>query len=192
MNRSRLFVPDIKFNRHIQSPSGLVKLISSGGEFIGEMYLDEALSLAYGQDNDLVQISYEKIPVCKICDYSKYKYELAKKNKEKMHSNKPIQLKVLKISLNIGKNDLNQKIKQCEEFLDKSHDVEIILRLKGRENIKPEVAIDFLKNIATTSFKEDWYMKKEPLHSGRDVLMIIGKKINGKITTPNPTDINTK
>ena len=66
------------------------------------MYLDEALSLAYGQDNDLVQISYEKIPVCKICDYSKYKYELAKKNKEKMHSNKPIQLKVLKISLNIS------------------------------------------------------------------------------------------
>lgn len=164
---------EIKHNKYIYSPSGLVKVIDTTGQFIGEMYLDEALSLAYGKDEDLVQISHEKIPVCKICNYSKYKYELGKKNKEK--SNKPTQLKVLKISLNIGENDLNQKIKKCNDFLDKSYDVQIVLRFKGRENLKPEIGINFLKKIVEEAH-ESWHVKKPPTHSGREVMVILSKK----------------
>lgn len=175
MNKNKSITLNIKYNRYIQSPSNLVKVLSPNGEFVGEMYLEEALKLAYGQDKDLVQISFEKIPVCKICEYTKYKYELSKKNKEKMQSNKPTQLKILKISLNIGQNDLNQKLKQCGIFLEQSHDVQIILRLKGRENIKPEFAVNFMKDL-TKTFPEHWYVKKEPLHSGKDVLMILSKK----------------
>jgi translation initiation factor IF-3 len=168
-------LPDIKFNRYIYSSSGFVKVIEKEGSFVGEMHLNDALNLAYDQHLDLVQISYEKIPVCKICDYSKYKYELAKKNKEKTHSNKNTQLKVLKLSLNIGKKDLEQRVKQCGEFIEKSHDVQFILRLKGRENNKPELAIVFFNEIKA-SFPESWHIKKEPSHSGKEVLMIISKK----------------
>jgi translation initiation factor IF-3 len=167
--------PDIKHNRYIYSPSGLVKVIDINGAFIGEMYLDEALSLAYGQDQDLVQISHEKIPVCKVCNYSKYKYELGKKNKEKTINNKPTQLKVLKISLNIGQNDLDQKLKKCTDFLEKSHDVQIVLRFKGRENLKPDIGIKFLQKIIDEA-PENWHAKKPPTHSGREVIVIFSKK----------------
>lgn len=167
---------EIKYNRYIHSTSGLVRVLDKEGNFIKEMPLDEALKLAASYELDLVQIAADRVPVCKICNFSKYKYELSKKNKEKNQANKSTQLKVLKISLNISENDLvNNKLKQCGNFLEKNHDVEIILRLKGRENIKPEVGINFLKDMKKY-FAENWYLKKEPTHTGRDIIMIISKR----------------
>lgn len=174
--KNKFPVPDIKYNRYIYAPIGLVRVLDKEGNFIKEMPIDEALKLAYSYELDLVQIAADKVPVCKICDYSKYKYELAKKNKEKNQHNKSTQLKVLKISLNISENDLvNNKLKQCANFLEKNHDVEIILRLKGRENIKPEIGLNFLKDMKKY-FAENWYLKKEPTHTGRDIIMIISRK----------------
>jgi translation initiation factor IF-3 len=174
--KNKSVIQSIKYNKYIFAPLGIVKVLDKEGNFLQEMPLDKALKLAFSQELDLVQIGADKIPVCKICDFSKYKYELTKKNKEKNINNKSSELKVLKISLNISENDLiNQKLKQCSNFLEKNHDVAIVLRLKGRENIKPEIAITFLQNMKKY-FEENWYIKKDPTQNGREIIMVIGKK----------------
>jgi translation initiation factor IF-3 len=174
--KNKSVIQGIKYNKYIFAPLGIVKVLDKDGNFLQEMPLNKALKLAFTEELDLVQIGADKIPVCKICDFSKYKYELAKKNKEKNNNNKSSEMKVLKITLNISENDLiNQKLKQCSNFLEKNHDVTIVLRLKGRENIKPEIGITFLQNMKKY-FKENWYVKKEPIQNGKEILMVVSKK----------------
>lgn len=162
-----------KINKNIISSTGMVKILDQNGEFLGEMYLSEALSLAYRQEKDLVQISYEDIPVCRICNYNLFKYELKKKNKEKIQAQKIKKIKIIKLSLNIGENDLKQKIYQTVNFVTSGHDVEILIRLKGRENSRPDIGIEFLKKIV---FPDICMIKKHPVYLNKDISMIITKK----------------
>lgn len=94
----------------------------------------EALKLAEEAGLDLVKIApTAKPPVCKIVDYGKYRYELARKEKDAKRKQKVIEVKEIRMSPNIDTNDLNTKVGAARKFLEKGNRVKVTLRFRGRE-----------------------------------------------------------
>lgn len=90
--------------------------------------------MAQEAELDLVKIApTAKPPVCKIIDYGKYRYELARKEKEARKKQKVIDVKEVRLSPNIDTNDLNTKVGAARKFLEKGDKVKVTLRFRGRE-----------------------------------------------------------
>ena len=111
-----------------------VRLIGENGEQLGIMSARDAFKLAQEAELDLVKIApTAKPPVCKIIDYGKYRYELARKEKEARKKQKVIDVKEVRLSPNIDTNDLNTKVGAARKFLEKGDKVKVTLRFSGRE-----------------------------------------------------------
>ena len=99
-----------------------VRLIGVNGEQLGIMSSREALKLAEEAELDLVKIApTAKPPVCKIIDYGKYRYELARKEKEAKKKQKVVEVKESRMSPNIESNDWNTKMNAAKKFLEKGN-----------------------------------------------------------------------
>jgi len=117
-----------------------------------------ALDMADQKWLDLIQMHYD--PVKQVCtailsDYGKYMYRKQKDNKEKKKNQKQRVMKELKISYAIWENDLQLKIKKAREFLQEWNNVRFVIKLKWREKIYEDKAIDKLKSIVV-ALEEDW------------------------------------
>ena len=111
-----------------------VRLIGENGEQLGIMSARDAFKLAQEAEVDRVKIApTAKPPVCKIIDYGKYRYELARKEKEARKKQKVIDVKEVRLSPNIDTNDLNTKVGAARKFLEKGDKVKVTLRFRGRE-----------------------------------------------------------
>ena len=111
-----------------------VRLIGEDGEQLGIVQAKDALRMAQEAELDLVKIApTAKPPVCKIIDYGKYRYELARKEKEARKKQKVIEIKEVRLSPNIDTNDLNTKVGAARKFLEKGDKVKVTLRFRGRE-----------------------------------------------------------
>ena len=111
-----------------------VRLISSEGEQLGIVSINEARDKAEEAGLDLVLIApTAKPPVCKIIDYGKFRYELARKDKEAKKKQKTIEIKEVRLSPNIDTNDLNTKVGSARKFLEKGNKVKVTLRFRGGE-----------------------------------------------------------
>ena len=111
-----------------------VRLISSEGGQLGVVSINEAREKAEEAGLDLVLIApTAKPPVCKIIDYGKFRYELARKDKEAKKKQKTIEVKEVRLSPNIDTNDLNTKVGSARKFLEKGNKVKVTLRFRGRE-----------------------------------------------------------
>ena len=111
-----------------------ILLIGENGEKLGIMATKDALQMAKEAELDLVKIApTAKPPVCKIIDYGKYRYELARKEKEAKKKQKVIEIKEVRLSPNIDTNDLNTKMGAARKFLEKGDKVKVTLRFRGRE-----------------------------------------------------------
>jgi len=109
-------------------------LIGEEGEQLGIMSARDAMKLAREAGLDLVKIApTAKPPVCKIIDYGKYKYELARKEKEAKKKQKVIDVKEVRLSPNIEENDMKTKANMARKFLEKGDKVKVTLRFRGRE-----------------------------------------------------------
>ena len=109
-------------------------MIGENGEQLGIMSARDAFKLAQEAELDLVKIApTAKPPVCKIIDYGKYRYELARKEKEARKKQKVIDVKEVRLSPNIDTNDLNTKVGAARKFLEKGDKVKVTLRFRGRE-----------------------------------------------------------
>ena len=125
-------ISDLMINEQIRDKE--VLLIGENGEKVGIMSPKEALKLAREAELDLVKIApTAKPPVCKIIDYGKYRYELARKEKEAKKKQKVIEVKEVRLSPNIDTNDLNTKMSAARKFLEKGDKVKVTLRFRGRE-----------------------------------------------------------
>lgn len=137
----------IRINEEIRSRE--VRVISDDGEVIGVMPLRDALELASDKELDLVEISPNAMPpVCKIMNYSKFRYEKAKKDKENKKKQKNVVIKEIRVKPHINDHDMETKINQIMKFLEKEYKVKISLRLSGREKLFIEQAIKLLDNLA--------------------------------------------
>ena len=109
-------------------------MVGENGEQLGIMPAKDALKLAKDAELDLVKIApTAKPPGCKIIDYGKYRYELARKEKEAKKKQKVIEVKEVRLSPNIDDNDLNTKINAARKFIEKGNKVKVTLRFRGRE-----------------------------------------------------------
>ena len=111
-----------------------IRLIGENGEQLGIISTRDALKMAKDAELDLVKIApTAKPPVCKIIDYGKYRYELARKEKEAKKKQKVIEIKEVRLSPNIDTNDLNTKVGAARKFIEKGDKVKVTLRFRGRE-----------------------------------------------------------
>ena len=111
-----------------------VRVIAENGDQLGVMPVKEAMKLAQEAELDLVKIAPKaQPPVCKIIDYGKYRYELARKEKEAKKKQKTVEVKEVRISPNIDTNDLNTKVNNAKKFIAKGNKVKVTLRFRGRE-----------------------------------------------------------
>ena len=155
-----------------------VRLIGTDGEQLGIMSAREAMKLAQEAELDLVKIAPNaKPPVCKIIDYGIYRYELARKEKEAKKKQKTIDVKEVRLSPNIDKNDLNTKVNQARKFLSKGDKVKVTLRFRGRElahvNASKYILDDFAKALEDVAT-----IDKKPKFEGRSMTMFLAPKNN--------------
>ena len=105
----------------------------------------EALRLAEEQDLDLVKIAAGSgVPVCKIMDYGKYKFEMLKKQKEAKKNQKVVELKEVWLSMTIDVGDLNVKARQTQKFLLAGNKVKVSIRMRGRQNAHSALGVDVM------------------------------------------------
>lgn len=164
-----------RINKQIQSKE--VRLINLPEGHVDGIYSTEkALKLAQDLHLDLIEISTSTSPiVCKIMEYSKFKYELDKKKKENKKNQKIICVKKIRLSQNIGENDLQTKIKQSIEFLKKGDKIEALLFFKGRGIVyKDQGQIVLLK--FADMLKEYGIPEKMPSFEGKKLSFIIKPK----------------
>lgn len=153
-----------------------VRLVSSDGEQLGVVSIAEAMAKAEEAELDLVLIApTAKPPVCKIIDYSKYKYELARREKEAKKKQKVIEVKEVRLSPNIDTNDLNTKIGAAKKFLEKGNKVKVTLRFRGREMARMFKSKYILDDFAE-ALSEVAVIDKPSKAEGRSLVMFLSAK----------------
>ena len=153
-----------------------VRVIGEGGEQLGVMTPAEAMQLAKEANVDLVKIVPGAAPpVCKIVDYGKYKYELARKDKEAKKKQKVIDLKEVRLSPNIEENDLNTKMSAARKFLEKGNKVKVTLRFRGREMAHMDQSRHILTDFAQ-KLSDIAVIDKLPKLEGRSMMMFLSEK----------------
>ncbi|MCI5517939.1 translation initiation factor IF-3 [Roseburia sp. MUC/MUC-530-WT-4D] len=153
-----------------------VRLIGENGDQLGVMSSREAQKIADEAGLDLVKIApTAKPPVCKVIDYGKYRYELARKEKDAKKKQKTVELKEIRLSPNIEANDLNTKMNAAKKFLTKGNKVKITLRFRGREmahmNSSKHILDDFAEKLSDIAVVE-----KAPKVEGRSIGMVLAEK----------------
>lgn len=153
-----------------------VRLIGEDGEMIGIVSAKEAQKLAREAELDLVKISPNaKPPVCKIIDYGKYKYEMARKEKEAKKKQKVIEIKEVRLSPNIEKNDLKTKANSARKFITKGDRVKVTLRFRGREMAHIQSSKHVLDDFAQL-LSDIAVIDKAPKLEGRNMTMFLTEK----------------
>ena len=153
-----------------------VRLIGENGEQLGILSSKDALKLAKEAELDLVKIApTAKPPVCKIIDYGKYRYELARKDKEARKKQKVIDVKEVRLSPNIDVNDLNTKMNAARKFITKGDKVKVTLRFRGREmahmQSSKHILDDFAEKLADIA-----NVDKAAKIEGRSITMYLTEK----------------
>ena len=155
-----------------------VQLISDNGEKLGMLPIARALEIAEEKKLDLVLVSPNaQVPVCKIMNYGKYKFEQAKKEKEAKKKQKIQETKELRITPKIEEHDFGFKAKNAKKFIEDGNKVKITVRFRVRElnNIKmgENVLNDFAKELEDVAVVE-----KAPKLEGKNMFIILAKKAN--------------
>ena len=153
-----------------------IRLIGESGEQLGIMSSREALKLDEEAGLDLVKIApTAKPPVCKIVDYGKYRYELARKEKDAKRKQKVIEVKEIRMSPNIDTNDLNTKVGAARKFLEKGNRVKVTLRFRGREMAHMSTSKHILDDFAQM-LSDIAVVEKMPKVEGRSMIMFLTVK----------------
>ena len=145
-NKDRVFM--VYLNEMIKAPN--IIIVDETWANLWTFPRKRALEMAEEQGKDLVQMRYDAetmTSTVKIVDYGKYMYQKSKDDKEKRKTMKPTVLKEIKISYAIGENDLQMKMKKAIEFLKDRYNVKFFIKLKGREKIYANKAIEKLVKI---------------------------------------------
>lgn len=164
-------------NEEINFPSVMIVSESKDSENL-VMSSEEALQSAYDQGLDLVCIStHTQVPVCKIIDYGKFKYQLEKKEKEnhKKHKLNEV-MKEVKFNLNISDHDKDFKIKHIKEFLEKGFHVKITIVMKGRQTTHPELGSDLINSVFA-EVKDLAKVEKPARQEGRFFRMLLSAAV---------------
>ncbi len=172
-----------------------VRLIDDEGNQIGVLKTADALSFAQERDLDLVEVAPEaRPPVCRVLDYSKYKYEQAQKLKQARKHQQQITIREIKFRPKIAQHDYDTKKHHVERFLRHKDKVKITIMFRGREVTHPERGVAILDRLAG-ELSELGVVEQRPLQEGRNMTMMmapskavlagrvdIGEQSNGELS----------
>jgi translation initiation factor IF-3 len=166
---------DYRLNHLIRVPE--VRLIGSGdGSDGGEsvvMDTRDALELARERGLDLVEVGpNQSPPVVKLLDYGRFKFVQAKKAKEARKSQAKTELRSVRLSPKIGQHDIEAKIRKVRELLGEGAKVRVFVRMRGRENQHPEVAVKVLRRVAE-SVASEAKLEKAPTVEQRAISIVL-------------------
>jgi translation initiation factor IF-3 len=163
-----------KINEQIKAKE--VRVIDSLGQMIGVMTVAEGIKKAQEVDLDLIEVSPNaNPPVCKISNFGKMKYEIQKKAADAKKKQKVVELKEIKMTINIGKGDYDTKIRHTKEFIEKGNKVKISIKMKGREITHRDLAEKMMQDIVNDT---SIFAKPEvnPRLEGMQMVVILIKK----------------
>lgn len=150
-----------------------VRLIDDKGEMIGVVSLQDAMTRAKSLGLDLVEIApMSDPPVCKILDFSRYKYELKKQKQEVKKKQKRTFLKEMKFRTNIDIGDFNVKLNKIKKFLEAGDKVKVSLFFRGREIVHKEKGFELFKRILD-ELGESVKVDAAPKMEGKQIIMIL-------------------
>ncbi len=153
-----------------------VRLIAADGTQLGIMSAKDAQHLADEKRLDLVKISPgAKPPVCKLMDYSKYKFDMQKKEKEARKKQKTITIKEIRLSPNIDTHDVQVKVKNALKFLKDGNKLKVSIRFRGRELGRADMALGIMHDFAE-QVSEYGTIDKQPKVEARTMSMFIVPK----------------
>jgi translation initiation factor IF-3 len=174
-----------RVNERIRVPE--VRLIDENGNQVGVMRTSEALRYAQDKDLDLVEVAPEaRPPVCRVLDYSKYKYEQAQKLKQARKHQQQITIREIKFRPKIAENDYNTKKGHVERFLRHKDKVKITIMFRGREVTHPERGVMILDRLAE-ELAEIAVVEQRPIQDGRNMTMMLGPSkavLSGELVEP--------
>ena len=158
-----------RVNDYIRAPK--VRVVTDSGELIGVMSAREAVAKAKSIGLDLVEIAASADPpVCKVCDYGKYKYEQSKLKKSKPKTTS--RLKEVKFRVRTEEHDYNLKCSRIEKFLEEGSKVKVQLQFRGRENAHKELGFVVLQRVAA-DMETMANIDQKPRLAGRAVSMLL-------------------
>ncbi len=164
----------IRINERIRVP--LVRLIGPEGNQLGVVAIDKALEMANQYELDLVEVAPQaNPPVCRIIDFSKFKYDQEKKEREAKKHQKHGKLKEVRLKPNIDEHDYQVKLKQTIAFLQKRDKVKINLFFRGRQAEHMDLGRKLLDKFITDT-QTDGQLEKEPYLEGRVMSIVVSPK----------------
>jgi translation initiation factor IF-3 len=150
-----------------------VRLIGDDGNQVGIVKTEDALAYAQERDLDLVEVAPEaRPPVCRVLDYSKYKYEQAQKQKAARKHQQQITIREIKFRPKIAQNDYDTKKGHVTRFLRGKDKVKITIMFRGREVTHPERGTALLDRLAD-ELSEIAVVEQAPLQDGRNMTMLL-------------------
>ncbi len=161
-----------RINERIRVPE--VRLIDDQGAQVGVLKTPEALRFAQERDLDLVEVAPEaRPPVCRVLDYSKYKYEQAQKVKQAKKHQQQITVREIKFRPKIAQHDYDTKKHHVERFLRHKDKVKVTIMFRGREVTHPERGTLILDRLAE-ELEELGVVEQRPMQEGRNMTMMLG------------------
>ncbi len=173
-----------RINERIRVPE--VRLIDENGQQVGIMRTQEALRQAQDRDLDLVEVAPDaKPPVCRILDYSKYKYEQNQKQKAARKHQQQINVREIKFRPKIAQHDYDTKKGHVERFLKGRDKVKVTIMFRGREMAHPERGEMILNRLAE-DLGDLAVIEQRPQQDGRNMTMMLAPQKSGDRATSRP------
>jgi translation initiation factor IF-3 len=151
-------------------------VVLDDGTQLGILSRDEALRMAEEKGLDLVEIAARSVPpVCRIMDYGRFKYELAKKQKQTKRHAASMELKEIKFRPKTEQHDLDFKIKHVRRFLEEGNKCRLAIVFRGREIVHPETGVNVLNKVVDAT-ADIAAVEVRPALEGKRMFMILGPK----------------
>jgi len=165
---------DLPINEQIRAKE--VQIIDDEGKKVGPVSLNEALDMAFEKKLDLVLVAPNvEVPVCKLMNYGKYKFEQAKREKEAKKKQKVLETKEIRITPNIEEHDFGFKTKNARKFIEDGNKVRVTVRFRGRElnyvKLGEQTLNKFIEELSDIAVPE-----KRPVLEGKNMFIILAKK----------------
>ena len=150
-----------------------VRLIGDDGNQVGVLPIEKALAYAQERDLDLVEVAPDATPpVCRVLDYSKYKYEQEQKAKAAKRHQKQVNVREIKLRPKIADNDYETKKNHVVRFLNGDDRVKVTIMFRGREQSHPERGVALLMRLAE-DVADLGVIEQRPIQDGRNMTMLL-------------------
>jgi len=153
-----------------------VRLVGPEGNQLGVVPIQKALEIASQNELDLVEVAPQASPpVCRVMDFSKFKYDQEKKEREAKKHQKQSRLKEIRLKPNIDDHDYQTKVNHAISFLKKKDKVKISLFFRGRQMEHMELGRKIVDRFIIDT-QNDGQLEKQPLLEGRIISLVIAPK----------------